>query len=131
MKLYLTIDGEPVAKERPRASIAHKGDGTPYPKMRTPRKTKDAEARIAEAWQAHHAGNLRLESNQLGLDLLFHEGPRQDEKQQDLDNLVKLVMDALNQVAWVDDRQIVLFSAEVVRDSDTPLTYIIVTDHND
>lgn len=125
MILELTIEGEPVAKGRPRFSVIHDALGNPFTKVTTPPKTSAAELHIAESWQAHHAGNLLL-TDQLVVWLIFAEGPRQREKQQDVDNLAKLVLDALNGVAWEDDRQITTLTADVQRGSDVPHTWISV-----
>jgi Holliday junction resolvase RusA-like endonuclease len=42
----------------------------------------------------------------------------------DVDNVVKLVMDALNGVAWVDDKQVV--SLSVLKEYGTPKTRIYI-----
>lgn len=125
--LTLTIAGEPVAKGRPRFSVIHDALGNPFTKVTTPKKTLAAERRIAEEWQAHHAGNLRL-TGPLIVWLIFAEGVRQTEKQQDIDNLAKLVLDALNGVAWEDDRQITTLTVDVHRGSDEPHTFISIVD---
>jgi len=44
----------------------------------------------------------------------------------DLDNLVKMVSDALNRVAWLDDRQIVKLDAEMVTFDPRPRTEVEV-----
>jgi Holliday junction resolvase RusA-like endonuclease len=59
----------------------------------------------------------------------FLEGARQ--RPQDIDNLVKLVLDALNGVAWLDDQQVVSLVASVFRRQATPQTRIIVEEVSD
>lgn len=49
----------------------------------------------------------------------------------DLDNLVKLVLDALNGLAWEDDRQVVTLRAHVLRGSDRAETVIKVEELRD
>jgi Holliday junction resolvase RusA-like endonuclease len=42
-------------------------------------------------------------SNAVGVELAFYQGTR---ARKDIDNMVKLVLDALNSVAWTDDVQV-------------------------
>lgn len=86
-KAYLfTIEGEPIVKGRPRFTKT----GHAY----TPKATKDAEARVGEAYEGD------LFSGNVGVELHFFQGSR---ARKDIDNMVKLVLDGLNGVAWPDD----------------------------
>jgi Holliday junction resolvase RusA-like endonuclease len=119
--IYLTVDGRPTGKARPRIG---KG-GHVY----TPGKTKLAEAVIIDAWVS--AGSPRMEDGPLRCEVelvvarpkghyrtdgtlsaegLRHPLPR---KKPDVDNALKLVMDALNGRAYRDDVDIV--DARVIR----------------
>lgn len=93
----LTIPGEPLGKARPRVTR----HGT-Y----TPKATREAEARIRAAWDAEH-GHLGEPdaSARFGLQVTFWRKARH---RRDVDNLAKLVMDALNGApgAWADDYQV-------------------------
>lgn len=60
------------------------------------------------------------------VNLHFYEGPRQREKWQDADNLAKAVLDALNDVAYTDDRNIVSFKAQVERNDARPRVDIVL-----
>lgn len=67
-------------------------------------KTKEAkEWEQAIGWGAKQAGVRVEESRGVRLSILYcHHG----RKRKDLDNIMKVVMDGLNGVAWRDDRQI-------------------------
>lgn len=115
----LVIPGEPTAKARPRVTRS----GHTY----TPDKTRQAEDRIREAWQASgHAkigGPLRL------IILAYFKRPAKPKpaqsenapctKRPDADNIGKLIADALNGHAYDDDSAIVSLTIEK-RYSDTP-----------
>lgn len=89
------IPGEPKAKERPR----HGKGGRTF----TPATTLRAEKAIAELFRAacELADPLACD---VAMRLDFHLVRR---GRRDVDNLQKLVMDALNGVAYVDDNQVV------------------------
>lgn len=131
MKIVMFITGEPQGKDRPRMAP---GQFKPY----TPKKTKDAEAAIVEAWrlsgevcipeeidywQGAEVTRVRvpiratvtmlvkrgpshyLTSGELNTKALRH--PQPEDQKPDIDNAVKLVMDALNKCAYKDDVKIV------------------------
>lgn len=87
----IVIPGNPYPKERPRF-----GKGRTY----TAKKTLEEEKRIADAVRA--AGVVLLPPP-IRIEMWFY---RQTRQPVDLDNLAKLVMDALNGVAWKDDRDV-------------------------
>ena len=68
----------------------------------TPRETADAEALVASYAALALRGRLPL-SGPVELSLWFYRANR---VRCDLDNLEKLVKDALNKVAWLDDSQV-------------------------
>lgn len=94
-----TVTGEPVSKARARF--------TNYGSMvraYTPQRVKDAEQGIAWAFRA--AGG-RFEPDKevtFAVEATFHNATRQ---RRDVDNMLKLVLDGLNGIAWVDDTQVV------------------------
>lgn len=92
------IQGEPVSKARARFT----GYGAKT-RAYTPAKVTDAEKAVAAAFRA--AGGKFDPSNQtaFGVDVTFHSGTRQ---RRDVDNMMKLILDGLNGVAWVDDTQV-------------------------
>lgn len=106
MKLYadedviarFTIDGEPVSKAR--ARFTSYGSKT---RTYTPEKTKEAEAQIAWAFLVAARGHKIDPTATYGVAAEFHYVKRQ---RRDVDNMLKLVCDGLNTVAWADDNQV-------------------------
>lgn len=92
----LTIPGTPVPKGRPRVYRNGGMHGV------TPRRTLQAEQAIREAWQDEHPGMPPMEGP-VGILMEFW---MPDRHIRDYDNLAKLVTDALNRVAYLDDGQI-------------------------
>jgi Holliday junction resolvase RusA-like endonuclease len=92
--VHVVVAGEPVAKARPR--VVRTG-------AYTPRKTLDAEARLLGHLKVQYP-RLRPATGLLSVSVeTWHKGaPRVD-----VDNLLKLVLDAFNRVVWVDDSQVV------------------------
>lgn len=106
----VVLPGEPASKARPRLG---KG-GNVY----TPRETTHAE----ELWkltlqQAGVAGPN--DASAYAVRLRFHSGVW---TRKDVDNMVKLVLDACNGVVWADDRQVVGIDAWLYRGDDAPRT---------
>lgn len=123
----ITIKGPPVAKGRPRL----RKDGGTY----TPQKTVNAERHIAQAWKAKYkeqlSGALRIT---ICAAFLVPKSKSKKEKEclldkkyqtsrPDLDNIVKLVLDALNEIAYADDKCICDIRAFKVYDT-MEYTYI-------
>lgn len=105
----ISLPWKPHAKQRPRAGR----NGVVY----TPKATKDAERAIREAYTAQVpdgyeptdqpiAVTIGLSDNQFTLDVNEVEPHTQRKLRGDIDNYAKTILDALNGVAWVDDRQI-------------------------
>lgn len=101
--LRITIPGEPVSKGRPRFSK----QGHAY----TPTKTKDAESRIAWAVKAANKCSVDSEST-FGVTVKFFNEKR---TRRDVDNMLKLVCDALTGIVWADDAQVTEMSAGLQR----------------
>jgi Holliday junction resolvase RusA-like endonuclease len=101
--LAITVQGEPVPKERPR--VGRRG-------TRTPEKTRTWEQVIAiHARRALGASGVDGRSI-FGVALTFVSG---DRRARDIDNLVKLVFDSLNKLLWRDDCQVQELHARLVR----------------
>lgn len=97
--IHFTVLGEPVSKERPRFSR-----GGVY----TPTKTAHAENAVALAFNLAAPRHVPVADRAFKVTMTFHTGNR---RRCDLDNLSKLVMDALNKVAFADDSQVHSMSA--------------------
>jgi Holliday junction resolvase RusA-like endonuclease len=111
VSLAFVVLGQPIPKARPRVARGH---------AFTPKTTLQAEARIAATARQQGARPL---SCPVRLDLRFY---REDLRRVDIDNLVKLVQDALNGIAYVDDAQVVSLSAVKLLDRDAPRTCVEV-----
>jgi len=109
-----TVPGDPVVKGRPRF--------TRYGKTYTPKKTVDAEAAIAAI-----AGDLVQEpfGVPVGVEVAFFCATK---RRTDGDNLMKLVLDAMNEVVFVDDYLVEEVRYRVYRkvEGETPRTEVCV-----
>jgi len=117
--INIIVPGEPVGKGRPRF-----GRGRAY----TPEKTANAEAVVRECARAVYPEKKHLISGPVCLTVMFfmtipkswskkkqHQaaiGEVRPTSTPDLDNLLKLVGDALNGVVYLDDKQIIEVKGE-------------------
>lgn len=110
----IRVNGEPVPKARPR----HTKSGHTY----TPATTRDFEAKVRDAFIQGYPGEypstkpiaMNIEfgtalpkSYPKGDKRLANAGRLRPTKKPDIDNLIKSVLDGLNQVAYQDDKQVV------------------------
>jgi Holliday junction resolvase RusA-like endonuclease len=124
-QLRITIEGEPYGKGRPKHRMIMM-DGKAIVQVYTPKETVDHEKVIAQiarytmGARQPFSGALQLEvmavypvpaswSNKARVDAM--EGLTHCMAKPDLDNVVKLVLDALNKIAYKDDVQIVRVNA--------------------
>lgn len=115
MNISFTVSGKPVGKERPRFTR----NGHTY----TPAKTRAAEEAVQWAYKAKY-GETKFEKGiPIRIEILsFFQIPKSDSKaikelkiqggikptkKPDVDNIAKLICDALNGIAYDDDSQIV------------------------
>lgn len=106
-----SVPGQPVPKARPRVVAG---------RVYTPKRTTDAEVRIAQYFWATHP-QVRPTARPVTIRLAFWLKGAQT---CDWDNLSKLVCDALNGKAWVDDKQICTAMVKVIPNSGDPRTEI-------
>lgn len=103
----MTVPVKPIPKGRPR--MTRRG------RVFTPQTTLDAEAIIAEAWDGpKYEGLVELECvfTPEGTQVLVRSIEGTPSKLRgDIDNYVKLLMDGLNGVAWLDDKQVTVIKA--------------------
>lgn len=109
--INVNLPCRPFPKERPRARAAG-GKAFIY----TPSKTKAAEASQADAFLGAAPAGFQPLEGPLDVILTFDDttvqvdiaacDPATSKLRGDLDNYAKTTLDALNGVAWVDDRQI-------------------------
>lgn len=103
----ITVPHKPVPKGRPRM--------TRYGRVFTPKTTLEAEAIIAQAWDGpRYEGLVQVECSFTPQGTVVTVTPVEGEASKlrgDLDNYVKLLMDGLNGVAWLDDKQVTVIGA--------------------
>lgn len=119
-----SIPGAPIPKGRARSRIVAKG-GASFARHYTPAKTRVAEATLAARvmqfcppWPLSGPIELSVEFmlpippswSKRKRSAALH-GELQHTSRPDLDNLLKLLKDALNGLFWIDDRQIVSVAA--------------------
>ena len=114
--LHFMIPGQPVPKARPRI-VFRRGRAHAM----TPKRTAEAEATIRSAvaiqgGAMHHDGPVAL------LAQFYRHGHRPA----DLDNLLKLPLDALNGLLWLDDSQVLVLLAEKHDGQAHPRTCLMV-----
>jgi|SRR5215471_16832400 len=115
--LALSVPGTPVPKARPRLARAH---GRHY----TPRPTVQAEDKIRvaarNAWMGRHTRPVK---DPVALEVVFW---LPNKRRVDLDNLVKLVTDAMNGEIYADDSQIWSLEARKAFSAVDPRTEITI-----
>lgn len=114
--MRLTYPGDPVSKGRPRV--------TPHGTY-TPEKTKTAEETLG--WALKLAWKKQPSTSDFMVGMEFHT---KGKRRRDLDNLMKLVLDAGNSIVWADDSQVVELHGYLYRESPNPRTEIIVKEQN-
>lgn len=126
MSWELTYEGD-AAVRCEFAEVPYKGRPrhTKSGRVYTPRKTHDFERTVREAWlerhgmrYAEHKGPVRVSvycERPLTKSNPKYWAGRQDLMKPDADNRLKVVLDALNGIAWHDDSQVTHLSIEYRR----------------
>lgn len=109
MSHYIALSWSPKTKARPRFG------GNVY----TDPKTRAAEAALAAQWpelwtpiEGPISVTTKFTDKKVHLWVTECEAPTTPGKRGDLDNYQKLIWDAMNGLAWVDDKQIVRTEAQ-------------------
>lgn len=121
MEIAFSVPGEPVAKQRPRLGR----NNNTY----TPDRTRQAEQTIAWAYKAAaQADGIAARSDTLiELAAVFLYAKRD----KDIDNMLKTVLDGLNDIAWDDDKQVVrVMGYKVQVPADQAGTHVIVKQYD-
>lgn len=128
MEVKFTILGEPMGKERPR--FRRVGN---YVQTYTPAKTKNYETKVRDSYYRenmntrHMTGAIEAEiygvfpipvSVSKKVRAKMESGEEPYTKKVDADNLAKIVLDALNGVAYEDDKQITKLTVTKVYGTD-------------
>lgn len=95
---FFTVAGEPLSKARARFT----GYGSKV-RAYTPERTRAGEEQVKAAY-LKEAGRIETDEDlAFRVEVDFYNGTRQ---RRDVDNMIKLVLDGLNKVAWPDDVQV-------------------------
>lgn len=115
-----TVPGEPASKAR--ARFDNRGSKV---RTYTPESTKAGERLVA--WRFREAASRWdvLKEPEFRVEAVFYPGTRQ---RRDVDNMLKLVLDGLNKVAWDDDRQVTDLHGRIVFNDPTPRTVVTITE---
>ena len=134
MVMY-TVYGEPVGKGRPR--FARRGN---FVSTYTPQKTKSYEDEIRMMAKAAMGASEPLETPitvaiyiRVGIPTSFSKQKRKDAlsgiirptKKPDLDNVAKCVLDSMNEIVYLDDKQVVNLHVTKVY-AETPAVEVMV-----
>lgn len=111
-----TVPGPPIPKGRPRHNIK---TGNTY----TPERTKQAEAIVGAEFRRQIVGYGPPRAGLFRISCQFHV--KRDDS--DIDNLFKLVMDGLQGIAYLNDKQIKAFGpSRIVIDRGHPHTDVVL-----
>ena len=109
------LEGRVMGKQRPRTAKS----GHTY----TPRETVQAEKDIVKQIRVLLPYSEPPTHQAFGVDLEFRI---KDFRRTDIDNAVKLVLDAMNKIVWADDAQVVQVNAKIARNTGLEDTSIMV-----
>ena len=113
--ISFTVPGQPISKSRPRIS--------PNGGMYNPTETTDAEELIQAYYRQAAPGTQMDEESYWRVDCVFYTANR---AKRDLDNLAKLVLDALSGLIWKDDCRVWTLNLCRQIDKGNPRTEITV-----
>ena len=139
----LTIIGEPEAKQRPRVSM-YNGIVRTY----TPQKTTNYESLIRHEYTSKYGGLSFDRNTPIYVSIIAYFGLSKSDygkkglsksgrekmnmgycmTHKDLDNIAKIILDSLNQVCFVDDKQVVMLHCYKRWTTGTPKVEIAIGD---
>jgi Holliday junction resolvase RusA-like endonuclease len=137
MMIMYIVYGEPVGKGRPR--FAKRGN---FVSTYTPQKTKTYEDEISMMARAAMGSSEPLETPvtvaiyiRVGIPASYSKQKRKDAlagtikptKKPDLDNIAKAFLDAMNEIVYLDDKQVVGLHVTKVY-AETPAVEVMVTE---
>ena len=114
-KLKVIVPGTPKGKDRPRANFYQK-------RIFTPKATTDYEEEVAKAWfNSNYDAYFNNEPLRVNITAFFkiptsytkkrvqaiYNGSESVTKKPDIDNIIKIILDGLNGVAYSDDKQVI------------------------
>ena len=131
--LRFIVTGAPMGKQRPRVTRSH---------TYTPKKTVDYEKHVKAQFQLAYPKHKLIETPVRMVIIACMAIPKKTSKKNlskmasgqlcptkkpDIDNIIKIVADALNKVAYLDDKQIVSLACEKIF-SDKPRVEIEISE---
>lgn len=115
--LLVVVDAPPVPKGRARVVTLRSGKVAAF----TPKRTYAASLQVG--WLMKLAWRMEPDADShFDVDMVFYV--RSPKTRGDLDNFVKLVLDAGNGVIWADDQQVTVAKAQRLVDRKNPRTEI-------
>lgn len=117
IRAHAVIAGDPISKQRPRFQIHKSG------RVYTPKDTKEAERAIAWGIKAANRQLFMDEDSLFGVRAIFY---CRDYQRKDVDNMMKLVLDACNGFIWKDDAQVAEIAGMVLRGERESKTEILI-----
>jgi Holliday junction resolvase RusA-like endonuclease len=114
---FMIVEGEPRSKARPRFS----GTGRVY----NDKKQRDHEKGLQWAMKVECRKPFR---SNVAIACIFY---RSTKHRIDLDNLLKQIFDAANNIFWLDDMQVTACCALLRMDVETPRTLIAIGEHHE
>ena len=124
--LRFTIPGEPVPKGRARTRVVTTKAGKSFATHYTPADTKAYEQKVALLCQAAVAAHRWLWSPKDRFAVTVHVFRTHEGKGGDLDNYSKACLDAINGVAFPDDRYVRELTATLEQDAEQPRVEVVV-----
>lgn len=137
MRISFTIYGQPVGKGRPKFSGRYGNTRHAY----TPKKTREYEENVKASFLSRFGMLPFKKDAKLCVEIhAWYQIPKSKPKQvkenmrleiirptvkPDLDNVIKIIMDSLNGVAYPDDKQVVEIHA-IKRYSDDPCVTVMI-----
>lgn len=110
--LQFIVDGQPVAKQRPRTRRTRGGKYRTH----TPKKTKDYEASVAQSARIALGSKPRFgDKDKLSVSITIW---RDNAIRADIDNIVKSIMDGMEGIVYKNDSQVLELYARLHRKSD-------------
>ncbi len=112
---HLVIEGEPQSKAR--ARMAKNGH------VYTPRTTRESMELIGYQFKQENPGWQPPAEGTFGVICIFYCATWQ---RRDVDNMLKLILDAFNKIAWADDSQVTEVSGRLMRGVADARTEVVV-----
>lgn len=122
--ISIILTGSPVSANHMWRSSVAKGTGRPFTYMPTEAKNTKQFWQLTAQNQLKKQGKNMLLGDCIHIDIKFHF---ENKMRRDIDNYLKVALDALTGVVYEDDRQIKSLRAEKFYDPASPRIEILIT----